>query len=260
MYVKRLYLFFLLLTLSLLLMTAQVKIGPINPFDFLSYHLNTINDLLHQTLSLIKTPVRAIKAVTRENERLKREVAELKLRLRDYGEIKRENERLKELVGLKTEEPRYIAAAGIINRGYDRWSKTVIADKGADDGIRKDMIGISPEGLAGKIVRIWPSYSEVLLITDSSFSVSVRLQDSRVEGILTGSGGGYCMLNYVSNEIDVKAGDVLVTSGLDLLFPKGVPVGKVKSARKTSPELFQYIEVAPFIETKRLEEVTIIRK
>ncbi len=241
-------------------MTVQAKTGPVNPFGFLSYSLNAINNALHQVVDVVKSPFEMIKVAVDEHEQLQDEVHELTLKLQNFHEVREENKRLKSLLGLKDAQPSYVASAVLINKGADHWFKTVIINKGSNDGIQKDMIAIVPGGLAGKIIREWPSYSEMLLVTDSSYSVSVRLQDSRMEGILTGTGSDYCVLNYVSNDVDVKEGDVVVTSGLDTFTPKGIPVGIVRNVRKTTPELFQYLEVDPFIEISRFEEVTVIRR
>jgi rod shape-determining protein MreC len=260
MYRNRFFLFGALLFFSLMIMSFQVKAGPINPFSFLSYPLNSINHLVHQSVSAIKKPITMIVVTFGEKEQLKEEVKELQLDLQQLEETRIENKRLKELLGLRSTQPSYVASAQLINKGADHWFKTMIIDKGEEYGVQKDMIVIIPGGMAGKIIRVWPSYSEMLLITDSSYSVSVRLQDSRIEGILTGTGGDYCLLNYVSNDVEVKEGDVLVSSGLDSFTPKGIPIGIVRHVRKTTPELFQYVEVIPFVDTSMIEEVIIIKQ
>jgi rod shape-determining protein MreC len=260
MFRNRFFLFGALLFFSLIIMSFQAKAGPINPFGFLSYPLNAINHLVHQSVTAIKRPFSMIVVAFGENEQLKEEVKELRLDLQQLEEMRAENKRLKELMGLRSTQPSFIAYAQLINKGADNWFKTMIIDKGEESGVQKDMIVIVPGGLTGKIIRVWPSYAEMLLITDSSYSVSVRLQNSRVEGILTGTGGNYCLLNYISNDVEVEEGDVLVSSGLDKYTPKGIPVGMVRHVRKTTPELFQYIEVEPFVDTSRIEEVMIIKQ
>jgi len=260
MFTRSRYLFFSLLLFSILLMTYQVKRGPINPLSFLSYPFNAASNLFTQTLSVLKAPIDMMRMAMKENRELKGRIARLAGDLQDYREIKRENERLRRLLGLRSSAPGYIATASVVSRGADQWIKTMVLDKGSADGVEKDMIVITPEGLTGKIVRVWPSYSEMLLLTDSSFSVSVRLQDSRVEGVVTGSGGDSCILKYISNDLDVKTGETVVTSGLDAFYPKGIPVGEVVSARKTAPELFQHITIQPFVDDRRIEEVVIIKR
>ncbi len=250
----------MLLGLSLLIMSYQAKAGPINPFSFISYPLNSINDVVDRSVKAVKAPFIKIKVAVSENNEIKNEVAELRLKLQEFEEIDKENKRLKEMLGLSDIQPDFVTVASLMNKGADHWFRTMILNKGQSDGVEKDMIAIIPGGLAGKIIRVWPSYSEMLMITDSSYSVSVRLQDSRVEGVLTGTGSDYCLLNYISNDEEIKAGDILVSSGLDRFTPKGIPVGMVRHVRNTAPELFQYIEVAPFVDTARLEEVMVIKR
>jgi len=259
MFRQRLLLFFALVVFSVLLMTLQVRTGPLNPLGFVSYPLNAMNNLISNSLFWIKQPVRVLLASSKENKRLTKEINELKAELRRYKEMEAEYNRVMNLLGIVEEQPLSITAARIISRSPDQSIKAFVLDKGSANGVEKDMIVITPDGLAGKIYRVWPDYSEVLLVTDQSFSVSVRLQEQRSEGIMTGTGRG-CRLNYISNDIDVQEGQVLVTSGLDRFFPKGIPVGRIKSVTKTTPELFQDIVVTALVDISRVEEVVIIKR
>ncbi|MGW8272793.1 MAG: rod shape-determining protein MreC, partial [Thermodesulfovibrionales bacterium] len=220
------------------------------------YALNTYSDALY---SLLSEPVRSIRAALADNAFLTREVRRLKLELNDYNEIKAENERLRGILVLKERQTTFVATARVISRGADQSVKSYVVDKGTSDGIEKDMVVIVADGLVGKVLRTWQDLAEIIVINDSSFSVSVRLGQSRVEGVLTGNGRN-CQLNYVSNEVPVSKGDELITSGLDRLFPPGIPVGTVSAVQKTSPELFQNIYVEPHVNTARLEEVMIIHQ
>lgn len=255
---KRLLLFLSLVVSCLLLMTVQAEIGPLNPFSFLTRTLYTINTFTDELYVRISQPARTIRAAFSENALLTREVTHLKLELNDYAEVKAENERLRGLLDLKERQTGFVAVARVISRGADQSVKSYVVDKGTSDGIEKDMVVIVAEGLVGKVLRAWPDLAEIIVINDSSFSVSVRLGESRIEGVLTGNGRD-CQLNYVANEATVGRGDQLITSGLDRLFPPGIPVGTVREAKKTSPELFQSILITPNVDTARLEEVMVIR-
>lgn len=259
MFRKRILLFIALVAFSVLLMTIQAKLGPINPLSFMSYPLNTMNRLIDDGIFWFKQPVRVLLASAKENKRLSREIAELRMQLNRYKEIKSEHERYRMLLDLMERQPLAVTAARIFSRSADQSIKAFVLDKGETAGIKKDMIVITPVGLVGKIYRTWDDYAEVLLITDNSFSVSVRFQEDRTEGIMTGTGRG-CILNYISNEVDVKEGDILVTSGLDRFFPQGIPVGRVKTAAKTTPELFQDIVIDPLVDISRIEEVVVVRR
>ena len=120
------------------------------------------------------------------------------------------------------------------------------------------MTAVTPKGLVGKIIGVSTSSSSLLLLTDLNFSVAVRLQESRREEILSGTGLRKCQLKYVPHDEEVKVGVAVMTSGLDSLFPQGVPVGYVSKVEKKGTGLFQNIEVTPFQDNAEVEEVAII--
>ncbi len=122
------------------------------------------------------------------------------------------------------------------------------------------MAAITPKGLAGKITSVSDSYAYLLLLNDINFSAAVRLQGSRTEGVLSGTGSRKCVLKYVPFEDAVKTGDIVITSGLDMLFPPGIPVGYVtKADSNAGGGYFQYIEVQPFQDSAKIEEVVIVK-
>jgi rod shape-determining protein MreC len=112
---------------------------------------------------------------------------------------------------------------------------------------------------AKKISDVSGSFSHVLLVTDINFSVAGRLQESRIEGIVSGTGFRKCQMKYVPYEEEVKKGDIIITSGLDSLFPPGLPIGYVSAVNKKNIGIFQDIEVLPFVDNRKTEVVMIIR-
>jgi rod shape-determining protein MreC len=195
-----------------------------------------------------------------ENLRLKAELDKLLRERQKYEEAFLENKRLKEILLLKEKEHRYVTVARVIARGPDQWSNTFVLDKGLPAGIQKDMTAITTKGLVGKISEVSNSYSYLLLLTDINFSATVRLQEGRMEGIISGTGLRKCQLKYIPYDEEVKKGDVLITSGLDSLFPKGIPVGYVSKVDKKGSGIFQNIEVTPFVNNRTIEEVAIITR
>jgi rod shape-determining protein MreC len=177
-----------------------------------------------------------------------------------YREVFLENRRLRELLGLKEKEQRHVTTARVLARGTDQWSNTLILDKGAGDGITKDMIALTEKGLVGKISEVSGSFSYLLLLSDINFSAAARLQENRTEGVISGTGFRKCQMKYVPSEEEVKKGDTVITSGLDSLFPQGIPVGYVSRVNKKNVGMFQDIEVKPFVDNNKVEVVAIIRK
>lgn len=255
---KRLLIPFILFLITLFLVIYQYKNIPY-PIqttlkDILFYPVDSLNSLSRA----IKFSILDLINTYKENKSLKEQINKLMLERQIFSEIIQENKRLKEALSLKEMEPKYLTTARIISKGYDRFLQTMIIDKGRKDGILKDMTVITPKGLVGKIYSVREDFSVVLLLKDPNFSAAVRLKDTRIEGIISGTGGRYCILKYISPEEDIKVGEIVVTSGLDGIFPKGIPVGFIKSVKKEGIEFFLDITVSPFQDDKKLEEVIIL--
>ncbi len=120
------------------------------------------------------------------------------------------------------------------------------------------MPAITLNGLAGKVISTSPHFSEILLLTDTNFSVAVRVERTRSEGIVSGTGTNMCILKYIPVEEDIMVGDRLITSGTDGIFPEGIKVGVVKKIEKKKG-FFQNIDVVPYQSDLTIEEVAIIK-
>jgi rod shape-determining protein MreC len=257
---KKTLLFFTLVIFSFVLMTYQSKNSHSLSVNFISGPLNRLHASSHSLTEAVKRPFRMIALREKENVELKKKVAELELEAGRYREVVLENKRFRDLLSLREYKNNYISSARVIARGTDNWTHTLLIDKGAKDNLAKDMAAITPKGLAGKITNVSDSYANLLLLNDINFSASVRLQGSRAEGVLSGTGSRKCILKYVPFEDAVKTGDIVITSGLDMLFPPGIPVGYVtKVDSKTGGGYFQYIEVQPFQDSTKIEEVAIVK-
>lgn len=257
---KRPLLFFILVTLSFLLMSYQNKNGRIVSGDFLLYITDTAQMAGKAVADTLTGPFKKIALREEENLRLQKKVEELMLERSQYQDVIAENRRLRALLSFRETRQDYIATAEVLSRGTDNWANIILIDKGLKDGVQKDMAVITPKGLLGKVISSSDSYSRVLLITSINFSAAVRVQDSRKEGIVSGKGSGKCLLKYVPFEEEVKVGDVIITSGLDSFYPPGVPVGYVvKVDNKETSGQFQNIEVIPYQDDTKMEEVIIVK-
>jgi rod shape-determining protein MreC len=257
---KKRLLFFFFIILSLGLMTYQSKKEHLMPLRFLNNTLTNLHSIVNSLRDTATAPFKRMYIREEENTRLRAELRSLLEEHQKYQEILLENRRLKELLLIKEKEQGYVTTARVITRGTDHWSNTFILDKGDADGVTKDMTAITPKGLVGKIVEVSTSSSSLLLLTDLNLSVTVRLQASRREGILSGTGLGKCQLKYIPLEEEVKEGEAVITSGLDSLFPQGIPVGYVSKVNKKGTGLFQNIEVIPFEDNAEVEEIAIIKR
>ena len=257
---KKTALFFLLvIIISFILMSYQSKKGHLLSGNLISYILNTSHAFTTSVVDAVKSPFKKIALRDEDNKLLRKRVDELLLERSKYQEAILENKRLTELLTLRESRQHTVAAARAISRGIGQWSHTFVLDKGKTGGVAKDMCAITPKGFAGKIFDVTDAYSKLLLITDINFSAAVRLQESRKEGVISGTGSKKIILRYIPYEEEIKTGDIVITSGLDQLFPPGIPVGFVSKIDKQGTGYFQYIEVTPYVDDSKLEEVLIIK-
>ena len=260
MSIRRLFPLFLLVVLSITLMTYQSNKGTIAPFRFLSNPLNYLIDMIHSVSTSLKDPFRKAMLRDEEMKKLKGQVESLLLEQQRSRDLFLENQRLREILSLKERERRYVATARIISRGPDPWSNTLIIGKGTREGIAKDMAVVTPLGLVGKVTAVTDHYAYVLLVTDINFSASVRIQNTRNEAILSGTGTRHCILKYIPDETSIQEGEMVVTTGFDDVFPQELIVGYVSKVSKKGSSIFQQVEVTPSQDLTRLDEVILVRR
>ncbi|NWG12157.1 MAG: rod shape-determining protein MreC [Acidobacteria bacterium] len=192
-----------------------------------------------------------------ENELLNETVRRLKLRDQSLRQMQDENERLRRLLSFREQSGLRTIGARVVGRVPNFLSNVMYIDRGLADGVAVDMPVLSGEGVVGRTVVVSPHQSQVQLITNSDASLGVMLAVSHSPGVLSGTGGIELRLDYINNTEKVAAGDVVVTSGLDSVFPKGIPVGQVVKSQK-GKTVFRDIQVRPFAGMLRSEEVLVV--
>ena len=195
-----------------------------------------------------------------ENAELKKQVAELESKITTYHEAFVENLRLRRLLDFKTSVKAETVAAQVIMHDLTGWFQTLMIDKGFKDGIAPDMPVVNDEGVIGRILDVSDRHCRVLLITDPGSSVDAVVQRNRVRGVLSGKDANGCLLKYVRSNLDIQVGDLLISSGKDGVYPKGLRLGVIQAAYKDPVDLFQKIEVKPLVRLSALEEVLIIKR
>ena len=195
-----------------------------------------------------------------ENIRMKKELDSLKIENYLYQEMLAANQRLQQLIQFRNMSDQPVIAAQVIGRDPTGWFQSVIIDKGKNSGIKLNMPVVNAEGVVGKLVSVSDNYSKVLLIIDQNSSVDCIIQRSRDDGILKGLSSKICKLDYVLKSSDVHVGDIVVTSGLGGIFPKGIPVGEVTDVEDPPGELFKDVRIRPAVDFSKLEELLIILK
>ena len=222
----------LFIIISLVLLTFQSNKQHFLPSASLGNILNALQNMKSSIKIVITSPFKRMLLREEENKKLREEISKLHKEYQECKEIYLENKKLRELLTLKQAEQNYVTTARIIARTPDQWSNTHVIDHGSADGIEKDMIAVTEKGLVGKISGVTNSYSYLLLLTDINFAVAARMQESRTEGIVSGTGFRKCQMKYVPSGEEVKKGDIVITSGLDSLFPPGIPIGYVANVSK----------------------------
>lgn len=241
-------------------MTYQSKKGRLLHIDFINSIIDSSFELTKDLSDTVTKPFKIMMLRDEENRLLQQRIKKLLMEKELGQEALIENKRLRELLKLRESKKNYVVSARVVARGVDHPKNILILDRGLEDGVKKDMAAMTPSGLAGKILDVSDSYSRLMLLTDISFSVAVRQQETRTEGIISGTGTGKCILKYIPYEEEIKTGDILITSGLDSLFPPGIPVGYVSKVHdKKDGGYFRQIEVVPFQDDTRIEEVLIVR-
>lgn len=202
----------------------------------------------------------ALVNVYEENFRLKKKIETLRMENYRYEEQLATHDRLQKLLQLKKRINWPVMAAQVIGRDPSGWFKSVIIDKGKKSGLKVNMPVVNASGVVGRLVSVSPNYAKILLIIDQNSAVDSIIQRSRANGIVKGVSSKVCKLDYVVKTSDVVAGDIVVTSGLGRVYPKGLPVGKVISVVNVPGELFRDIKVEPTVDFSKLEELLIILK
>ena len=197
-------------------------------------------------------------AFRESNQHLGSELVLARARIQELSEKASEVDRLKALLQFKEQSPYKSVAAEVIAASPQDGSTTIVIDRGQDAGLEADMPVITPEGVVGKIASAYAHTAQILLITDPTCGVGCLLEKSRTQGILKGSGRDLCELHYVMDDQKVLAGEAIITSGMDQVYPKGLLVGHVVQSEEGN--IYRRITVKPAAALNRLENVLVLFK
>ena len=192
-----------------------------------------------------------------ENAQLHAEVDRLKMQIAAQQEAVTEADRLRKFVGLDDSRLGTPVVARVIGRDPTRSHQSITIDKGRANGIQPDAAVMTPEGIVGRVIHAGNYSAIVQLIVDSQSGVGILLLPSRRLGIIKGTGDAELDLDFIDDDSELKVGDLMITSGADRIYPKGLPVGRVTSvgARKG---LFKMVRIRPTADLGRLEEVLCV--
>jgi rod shape-determining protein MreC len=199
----------------------------------------------------------ALHGVRVENEALRRQVADLQVRLQRQQALAEQSARLRQLLDLRERSNMVTRSAEIIGGSPAPDFRTVTIDRGLRDGLRADMAVIAPSGVVGRVVLPASHAAKVQLIIDRNAAAAAVVARSRAQGIVMGTGDDLLRLEYLSASSDVKTGDVVVTSGIDGIYPKGFVIGRVESVERAGGA-YKRVLVRPAVDLSGLEEVLVV--
>ena len=200
-----------------------------------------------------------IQNIKEDNKKLLKENQKLLYKINHLTELGFENTRLRNMLNLKDKMSINMISSVVIAEDINSSFKSVRISRGAEDGIGVAMPVINYYGVVGQVIRVFPKYSDVMLVTDPNSSIDVVVQESRARGILKGQGESFCKLKYLNRLDDVKVGYKLVTSGIEQRFPKGLAIAEVVKVSRKNFGVTQEVIVRPAVEFDKLEEVFVIK-
>jgi rod shape-determining protein MreC len=198
-----------------------------------------------------------LRGVRAENEQLRRELSELQIQVQQERAVAGRAHELEELLGFQQKLDVKTVASAVIGAGVSPDFRTVTLDKGTAAGLKQNMAVIAPTGVVGRIVTTTGRASKVQLLVDRNAAAGALVERSRAQGVVLGAGEEMLRMEYVSGVADVKAGDSIVTSGIDGIYPKGFVIGKVENVDRGSG-IYKIIRVRPAVDFNRLEEVLVV--
>jgi rod shape-determining protein MreC len=230
---------------------GQVALFFIAPFqEFASNSIIFVQNIWRNYFDLVGVSqkndslVKALKAANEKNNSLR--------------ELELSHARLQRLLEFKSDLRKQVVAVAVVGKDPSPWLKTIVIDKGTDEGVQRGMPVVTPDGIAGLITDASTGYAKVLLITDQNSAVDALTQATRARGIVKGESSGKLRLDYVLRRHDITVGDVIISSGLDGVFPKGIRIGYVHEVIKPNSGIFQEVSVTPYVDFEKLEEMLVI--
>jgi rod shape-determining protein MreC len=198
-----------------------------------------------------------LRNVEKENAELKQQLEAVQVELQERRALADRASGLQELLDLRDRSKLKTTAAEIIASSASPDFRTLTIDKGTSSGLRTDMAVIAPRGVVGRIVTPSGRAAKVQLLVDRNAAAGVMVERSRAQGVVKGIGETRLQLEFVSESADVAVGDLVVTSGIEGIFPKGLTIGRVDTVEKTGPA-YKRITVMPAVDFSALEEVLVV--
>ncbi|MEE2703038.1 MAG: rod shape-determining protein MreC [Myxococcota bacterium] len=254
--------YLVLLSVSVISMTSEREPAGTGPTSALVLELATpLQRLVTGPIDFVRGVWReylALVGVRSENRELRGIIARLQTENLSYREALVASERFQRLADFRARHDAPMLPANVVAQDLSSWFRSVVIDRGTDAGIEAGMPVINEHGVVGRVAGVTKGASKVLLVVDMQSRIDAFVQRSRARGIVRGRTSRECAFDYVMRNDDVRPGDLLLTSGLDAIFPKGLVVGTVQTVEREPYGLFQRAAVQPVVDFRDLEEVFVI--
>ena len=253
----------LVVLVSLFLLTLESRgggsTGPADLIARLTTPLQTALAKVHRASVSVWTTYLDWKQFRGGSHELRDEIERLRLASLHVREIQDENLRLRRLLELRGRLPASTLPGEVIAKEWSGWRRSLVVNRGRGDGIVRMTPVLVPEGLVGRVAEVRAGAAVVQLLNDPASSVGAIVQRTRTAGVVEGEPGGSVRFKFLGRDGGgLQVGDLIVTSGLGGLFPKGLPVGRVKARDERSSALFHYAQLQPVVDFARVEEVLLL--
>jgi rod shape-determining protein MreC len=246
----------------LLLLTLQMRGGASGASDALAIFttpVQTVVSRVNRTAFGLWSTYQDWKNVRAENRRLRDEAQRLRVESLRVSEVDEENRRLRRLLQLKETLPLETISGEIIGREWGGWVRSLTVNRGRSSHVVRLTAVIGPDGLIGRIVDVRMGSAVVQVLTDPASTIGAHVVRTRTPGIIEGEARGTLRFKYMARDgAGMQVGDMLVTSGLGGLFPRGIPIGRVRTIEDRGSALFHYAQITPAVDFARIDEVLLL--
>ena len=194
----------------------------------------------------------------KERDALLAERAALMTSLADAQDLARENRELRGLLTLQARHDERGVRAAELYRGHDWFAQRIMLDRGAAAGLRNGLPVVDADGLIGQVRRAYPGSSEVTLVSSPGHLTPVQIERTGQRGLAAGSGQGRLELRYMPSHIDIQVGDRLLTSGIDRVYPSGIPVARVIRVSRSESSPYLRVDCEPIAGLERARNVLVL--
>jgi rod shape-determining protein MreC len=200
-----------------------------------------------------------LRRLRQENDRIHKEMVELQLQVSKMQMTESDNARMREVLKLKPPEQRMTRMARVVAQDASTWNATFLIGLGREDGLSPDSPLVTPQGVVGRVMDVFPTRARVLLLVAPSSHVAVVDVRSQVRGVVVGTGGPRLKMEFVSAAADVEVGDKIVSSGMGGVFPRGYPVGTVVKKGLANNGLNLELELVPAVDFGSVDYVFVLQ-